>query len=64
MRDALVGYEGSIKVGGRTVTNFRYADDIVPIAGSMQEQEFLVTRVKLASEKKGLMLNAQKTKVI
>ena len=52
MRDALVGYEGSIKVGGRTVTNLRYADDIVLIAGSMQELELLVTKVKLASEGK------------
>eukprot|EP00795_Rhopilema_esculentum_P001163 gene1163-biopygen9892 len=57
MKDALVGYEGSIKMGGRTVTNLRHADDIVLIAGSMQELELLVTRVKLASEGKGLMLN-------
>ena len=64
MRDALDGFEGSIKVGGRIVTNLRYADDIVLIAGSMTELEDLMTRVKLASEQAGLMLNTQKTKVM
>ncbi|XP_047482513.1 uncharacterized protein LOC125034655 [Penaeus chinensis] len=64
MRDALDGFEGTIKVGGRNVTNLRYADDIVLIAGSMLELEDLITRVKLASEQAGLMLNTQKTKVM
>ncbi|XP_047492300.1 uncharacterized protein LOC125041405 [Penaeus chinensis] len=64
MRDALEGFEGTIKVGGRNVTNLRYADDIVLIAGSMLELEDLITRVKLASEQAGLMLNTQKTKVM
>ena len=64
MREALDGFKGSIKVGGRTVSNLRYADDIVLIAGSMQELEDLVTRVKVASEQAGLMLNTQKTKVM
>ena len=52
MRKALDGFKGSIKVGERTVSNLslRYADDIVLIAGSMQELEDLVTRVKVASE--------------
>ena len=37
MREALHGYTGGFKIGGRTVTNLRYADDIVLIAGSEVE---------------------------
>ena len=53
MRNALDGSEGSIAVGGRKVTNLRYADDIVLIAGSLEELQNLVKRVKLESEKAG-----------
>ena len=51
-------------MGGINVTNLRYADDIVLLAGSLQELEILVTRVKKASEQSGLLLNTQKTKVM
>ena len=57
MRNALDGFEGSIAVGGRKVTNLRYADDIVLIAGSLEELQNPVKRVKLESEKAGLFLN-------
>ena len=64
MRNALEGFDGSVKIDGKTVTNLRYADDIVLIAGSMKELETLVTNVNLASEQAGLKLNSQKTKVM
>ena len=64
MRKALENHEGSIKVGGHNITNLRYADDVVLIAGSMDELQNLVNRVKTESEKAGLLLNAKKTKVM
>ena len=62
MRNALECFDVSVKIGGKTVKNLRYADDIVLIAGSMKELETLVTNVNLASELAGLKLNTQKTK--
>ena len=64
MRKALENFEGSITVGGCKITNLRYADDIVLIAGSMEELQCLVDRVRTESEKAGLFLNAKKTKVM
>ena len=62
MREALEGFNGNIKMGGGIITNL--ADDIVLIAGSMQELETIVARVKLTSGQAGLMRNTQKTKVM
>ncbi|XP_063613390.1 uncharacterized protein LOC134786664 [Penaeus indicus] len=64
MRNALEDYEGSIKIEGHSITNLRYADDVVLIAGSIDELQNLVDRVKTESEKTGLLLNAKKTKVM
>ena len=64
MRNALEDFEGSISVGGRTVTNLRYADDVVLITGSLDELQNLVNRVKSESKKAGLFLNIEKTKVM
>ena len=64
MRNALEKFEGSISVGGQKITNRRYADDVVPSAGSLEELQDLVNRVKLESEKVGLFLNRKKTKVM
>ena len=64
MRNALENFEGSITVGGHKITKLRYADDVVLIAGSIEELQDLVERVKLESEKVGLFLNTQKTKVM
>ena len=64
VREALDNFEGSITIGGRTVNNLRYADDVVLIAGSMQELQELVNRVVWKSEKAGLFLNVDKTKVM
>ena len=64
MRNALENFEGSITVGGHKITKLRYADDVVLIAGSIEELQELVERVKLESEKVGLFLNTKKTKVM
>ena len=57
MRNALDGFVGSVKVGGRTISNLRYADDVVLIANSMDELQDLVNRVKESSLQFGLALN-------
>ena len=66
MRNALKNFKGSITVGGHKISNLRYADDVVLIAGSLDELQDLVDRVKLesGSEKVGLFLNTKKIKVI
>ena len=64
MRNALEGYIGDITVGGRTITNLRYADDIVLIANTLPKLQELVDRVRAESEKAGLFLKAKKTKVM
>ena len=64
MRNALENFEGSISVGGHKITNLRYADDVVLLAGSLKELQDLVNRVKLEIEKVGLFLNTKKTKVM
>ena len=64
MREALEGHEGTVKVGGKAITNLRYADDVVLIASSMEELQNLVDRVKESSEDVGMSMNAKKTKVM
>ena len=64
MRNPLEDFEGSIAVGGHKITNLRYADDAVQIAGSLEELQDLVDRAKMESEKDDLFLNAKKTKVM
>ena len=61
MRNALDNFEGDVTIGGHRVTN---ADDVVLIAGTMEELQKLVNRVKKESEKVGLLLNVKKTKVM
>ena len=53
-----------IKIAGRNINNFRYADDTTLIAENKEEQKSLLTKVKEESEKVGLKLNIQKTKII
>ena len=64
MRDALADYNGKITIGGQTVTNLRYADDVVLIAASLEDLQELKNNIKRESEIKGLFLNAKKTKVM
>ena len=53
-----------IKIAGRNINNFRYADDTTLMAESEKPPESLLMKVKEESEKVGLKLNIQKTKVM
>ena len=53
-----------IKIPGRNINNFRYADDTTLMAESKEELKSLLMKVKEKSEKSGLKLNIQKTKII
>ena len=60
LREAQAG----IRIAGRNINNLRYADDITLIAESKEELESLLMRLKEESEKAGLILNLQKTKIM
>ena len=53
-----------IKIAGRNINNLRYADDTTLIAESEEELKSLLMKVKEESEKVGLKLNIQKTKIM
>ena len=56
--------QGGIKIAGRNINNLRYADDTTLMAESEEELKSLLMRVKEESEKVGLKLNIQKTKIM
>ena len=56
--------ETRIKIAGRNINNFRYADNTTPMAESEEEIKSLLMKVKEESEKVGLKLNIQKTKIM
>ena len=56
--------QAGIKVAGRNINNLRYADDTTLMAESEKELNSLMMKVKEESEKVGLKLNIQKTKVM
>ena len=56
--------QAGIKIAGRNNNNFRYADDTTIMAESEEELKSLLMKVKEKSEKVGLKLNFQKTKII
>ena len=65
MRNAgLEEAQAGIKIAGRNINNFRYADDTTLIAESEEELKSLLMKVKEESKKVGLKLNIQKTKII
>ena len=53
-----------IKIAGRNINNLRYADDTTLMAESEEELKSLLMKVKVESEKVGLKLNIQKTKIL
>ena len=53
-----------IKIAGRNINNFRYADDTTLMAESEEEWKSLLMKVKGESEKVGLKLNIQKTRIM
>ena len=65
MRNAgLEEAQAGIKIAGRNITNLRYADDTTLMAKSKEELKSLLMKVKVESEKVGLKLNIQKTKIM
>ena len=56
--------QAGIKIARRNINNLRYADDTILMAESEEEPESLLMRVKVESEKVGLKLNIQKTKIM
>ena len=65
MRNAgLEEAQAGIKIAGRNINNLRYADDTALMAESEQELKSLLMKVKEESEKVGLKLNIQKTKIM
>ena len=65
MRNAgLKEAQAGIKISGRNINNLRYADDTTLMAESKEEVKSLLRKVKEESEKVGLKLNIQKTKIM
>ena len=65
MRNAgLEEAQAGIKIAGRNINNLRYADDTTLMAESEEELKSLLMKVKEESEKVGLKLNIQKTKIM
>ena len=60
----LDGAQAGIKIAGRNINNLRYADDTTLMAESEEELNSLLMKVKEESEKVGLKLNIQKTKIM
>ena len=56
--------QAGIKIAGRNINNLRYADDTTLMAESEEEPKSLLMKVKEESEKVGLKLNIQKTKIM
>ena len=56
--------QAGIKIAGRNINNLRYADDTTLMAESEEELKSLLMKVKEESEKVGLKLNIQKTKIM
>ena len=56
--------QAGIKIAGRNINNLRYADDITLMEESEEELKSLLMKVKVESEKLGLKLNIQKTKIM
>ena len=64
MTDALEDHEGTIIIGGRTITSLRFADDIDGLAGEEEALANLVEHLNKASTAYGIEINAKKTKLM
>ena len=63
MTDALEDHEGTVSIGGRAITNLRFADDIDGSAGEEEERAKLVKRFYKASTAYGMDISVEKTKL-
>ena len=64
MTDALENHQGTVSIGGRTITNLRFADDIDGLAGDEQELVNLVERIEKTSTSYGMEISAETTKLM
>ncbi len=64
MTDALEDHEGTVSIGGRTITNLCFADDIDGLAGEEEELADLVERLDKASTAYSMEISAEKTKLM
>ena len=64
MTDALNDNEGTVSIGGRNITNLRFADDIGGLAGREEELADLMERLDKTSRAFGMQINAEKTKLM
>ena len=64
MTHALENFNGTISIGGRKITNLRFADDIDGITGEEDELTELVHNLDTAAEKFGMEISAEKTKIM
>ena len=64
MTDTLEDHEGTVSIGGRTITNLRFAADIDGLAGKEEELANLVERLDKASTAYGMEISAEKTKLM
>ena len=60
MTDALEDHEGTVSIGGRSITNLRFADDIDGLAGEEEELAKLVERLDKASTAYGMEISAER----
>ena len=64
MTDALGDHEGTVSIGGRTITNLRFADDIDGFSGQEEELAKLVECHDKASTAYGMEISTEKTKLM
>ena len=64
MTDAIEDYEGTVSIGGRTITNLCFADDINGLAGEEEELAKLVQHLDKATTAYGMEICAEKTKLM
>ena len=64
MTDALEDHQGTVSIGGKTITNLRFADDIDGLAGKEEELASLVDRLDKTSAAFGMEISAEKTKLM
>ena len=64
LEETQAGIPAKLIFAGRNINNLRYADDITLMAESEEELKSLLMKVKVESEKVGLKLSIQKTKIM
>ena len=64
MTDVLEDHEGTVSIGGRRITNLRFADDIDGLAGGKEELANLVKGLDKASTAYSMEISAEKTKLM